>query len=89
MRQGEGGGVMYGEGQGVITTKDGQGMATWTGQGVGRFTGPRKISFCGSVFYRTNSTSGGKLSFLNNKVGVFEYEVDEQENCSVKVWEWK
>ncbi|MGC2308603.1 MAG: hypothetical protein WA461_09370 [Nitrososphaeraceae archaeon] len=89
MREGSEPGVMYGEGQGVITTKDGQGMATWTGQGIGRFTAPGKISFRGSVFYRTTSTGGGKISFLNNVVGVFEYEMDEQGNSSTKVWEWK
>jgi hypothetical protein len=89
LRQGAEAGVMYGEGQGVITTKDGQEMATWTGQGIGRFTGPGKISFRGSLFFRTPSTSGRKLTFLNNLIGVFEYEVDEQENCSSKVWEWK
>jgi hypothetical protein len=81
--------VMYGEGQGVITTKDGKEMATWTGQGIGRFTGAGKISFRGSLFFRTTSTTGGKLSFLNNLVGVFEYDVDEQGNASSKVWEWK
>jgi hypothetical protein len=80
-------GTMYGEGQGVLTTKDGQGMATWTGQGIGRFTSPGKISFRGSLFFRAHS--GGKLSSLNNIVGVFEYEVDEEGNCSSKVWEWK
>ena len=81
--------VVYGEAQGVATTKDGQGMATYKVQGIGRFTSPGKIRFHGSVFYRTTPTSGGKLSSLNNKVGVFEYEEDEQGNCSVKVWEWK
>jgi hypothetical protein len=69
------GGVLYGEGQGIITTKDGQGMATWTGQGI---------------FLRTPSTSqGGKLSSLNNMVGMFEYEVDEMGSCFTKSWEWK
>jgi hypothetical protein len=90
MREGtETQGVVYGEAQGVATAKDGQGMATYTVQGIGRFTSPGKIRFHGSVFYRTTPTSGGKLSSLNNKVGVFEYEEDEQGNCSVKVWEWK
>ena len=84
MREGSEPGVMYGEAQGVITSRDGQGMATWTGQGIGRFTGAGKISFRGSIFYRTTSTGGGKLSFLNNLIGVFEYEVDEQGNCSVR-----
>jgi hypothetical protein len=83
-------GVLHGEGQGIVTSKDGQGMASWTGQGVGRFTGPGKVSFRGSLFFRTPSASeGGKLSFLNNMVGVFEYEVDEMGNCSSKTWEWK
>lgn len=81
------GGAMYGEGQGVIMTKDGQDMATWTGQGVGRFTSPGKIRFTGSLFF--SASSNGKLAFLNNLVGVFEYESDEQGNTSSKVWEWK
>jgi hypothetical protein len=83
-------GVLHGEGQGIVTTKDGQGIASWTGQGVGRFTGPGKVSFRGALYYRTPSASeGGKLSFLNTMVGVFEYEADEMGNCSVKIWEWK
>jgi hypothetical protein len=90
MRQGaEAGSIMYAEAQGVITAKDGQGMATYTAQGIGRFTSLGKARFHGSVFYRTTPTGGGTLSFLNNVVGVFEYEGDEQGNCSVKVWEWK
>jgi hypothetical protein len=67
----------------------GEGMATYTVQGLGRFTSPGKVRFHGSVFFRTTSSGGGKISFLNNMVGVFEYEGDEQGNCSVKVWEWK
>lgn len=81
------GGAMCGGGQGVIMTKDGQDMATWTGQGVGRFTSPGKIRFTGSLFF--SASSNGKLPFLNNLVGVFEYESDEQGNTSSKVWEWK
>lgn len=81
------GGAIYGEGQGVIMSKDGQEMATWTGQGIGRFTSPGKIRFTGSLFFSTAST--GRLSFLNNLVGVFEYETDESGNTSAKVWEWK
>lgn len=83
-------GVLHGGGQGIVTSKDGMGVATWTGQEVGRFTGPGKVSFRVSIFFRIPSTSeGGKLSDLNNMVGVFEYEVDEMGNCSSKTWEWK
>ena len=67
--------------------KDGQEMATWTGQGIGRFIGSGKIRFAGSLFFST--ASAGKLAFLNNLVGVFEYESDESGNTSSKVWEWK
>ena len=81
--------IMYAEAQGVITAKDEEGMATYTAQGIGRFTSERKLRFHGSVFFRTTLTGGGILSFLDNMVGVFEYEGDEQGNCSVKVWEWK
>jgi hypothetical protein len=81
------GGVIYGEGQAVLMSKDGQETVTWTGQGIGRFTGPGKTRFTGSLFYSTSST--GKLAFLNNMVGAFEYETDESGNTSAKVWEWK
>jgi hypothetical protein len=81
------GGAIFGEGQGVLMSKDGQEMTTWTGQGVGRFISPGKIRFVGSLFFRTAST--GKLAFLNNLVGIFEYESDEIGNTSSKVWEWK
>jgi hypothetical protein len=83
-------GVLHGRRQGIVTFEDGKGVATWTGQGVGRFTGPGKVSFRGSIFFRIPSASeGGKLSDLNNILGVFEYEVDEMGNCSSKTWEWK
>lgn len=81
------GGAIYGEGQAVLMSKDAQEIVTWTGQGIGRFTSPGKISFRGSLFYSTSST--GKLAFLNNLVGVFEYETDESGNTSAKAWEWK
>ena len=46
-----------------------------------------KKSDRGSVYFRTSST--GALSFLNNLVGVFEYEVDSNRNTSGRIWEWK
>jgi hypothetical protein len=83
-------GILQGEGCGIITARGGQGMITWRGQGIGKFTGPGKVSFRGSLFLKVPSTAdGGKLSNLNNIVGVFEYEADENGNCSSKTWEWK
>jgi len=79
-------GVRYSEGQGVITSKDGE-IATYSSSGIGTFTGQGKIGFHGQLFYRTLST--GKLAFLNNLVGVYETQVDENQNFHMKVWEWK
>jgi hypothetical protein len=82
------GGILRGEGQGVYITKDGSGeTATWTGQGIGHLMQGGRVSYRGALFFRANST--GKLSFLNNIVTVFEYEVDESGNTTAKMWEWK
>jgi hypothetical protein len=80
--------VIYVEGQGIITTKDGQDTATFRGYGIGHIKGGVRASFRGSVFYKTSSTNG-RLSFLNNKIGVFETEVDDSGTSIEKHWEWK
>ena len=77
--------TFHAEGQGVILTKDGE-MATWKGYGIGRYNG-RNRTDKGSVFFKTSTN--GKLSFLNNTIGVFEYEADENGNTKGKIWEWK
>src|ERR687889_2056686 len=71
----EQGGAIYAEGQGVIMTKEDRNgeIATWTGQGIAHYTGQTRRDV-GSIFCRTSSN--GKLAFLNNMVGVFEYETD-------------
>jgi hypothetical protein len=84
--------ITYVEGQGIITTKDGQDTATFRGYGIGISKGPVSVSFRGSVFYKSSSslsTNGGNLAFLNNKIGVFESEVDESGTSNEKHWEWK
>lgn len=95
-------GTLYGEGQGVITAKD-SGNETAasvkvTEYGVGKYSNgqqqhhhhPHKqIVWRGSTFYQSSS-SDTKFSFLNNIVGVFETEVDDNSgNVIQKVWEWK
>jgi hypothetical protein len=85
-------GVIHGVGKGVImAAADGGGgvpeMVTYAGEGVGRFISSGSVKWRGSVFFRTSS--GGKLAFLNNIVGVFESEIDADGNFSEKAWEWK
>ena len=82
--------VIYGEGQGIITTREGgEDTATFRGYGIGHSKGQVSASFRGSVFYKSPISTNGKLSFLNNKIGVFETEVDESGISTEKVWEWK
>jgi len=79
--------ILYGEGKGVLMPKNDFDMLSWTAQGMGSFTGPGKARFRGSVFIKTSLT--GKLSALNNLVGVFEHESDAAGNTSTQLWEWK
>ena len=83
-------GVLHGKGQGVMTAGNSE-MATLIGEGIGRLV-TNGVKWRGPIFYRTASTGiggGGKLSFLNNLVGLVDFEVDAEGNLSSKVWEWK
>jgi hypothetical protein len=80
-------GSFYGEGKGVLTTKDGTEVATATGIGIGRISNTGKSRYTGANFHRTNSN--GKLAFLDNIIGVTEFEVDSLDNYVIKLWQWK
>ena len=96
-------GVIHGVGKGVVTALgggvEGRGepeIVTYTGEGIGRLGTGGSIKWRGSIFYRKQYYSrvsgeggGGKLSFLNNMVGIFESEIDAAGNFSEKAWEWK
>jgi hypothetical protein len=79
--------VTYVEGQGIITTKDGKDTATFRGYGIGHSKGQIGISFRGSVFWKLFSKN--EKLYLNNKIRVFETELDETGNSTEKIWEWK
>jgi hypothetical protein len=81
--------VTYVKGQEIITIKDGEDTATFRGYGIGTSKGQVSVSYQGPVFYKSLSSTNGKLSFLNNKIGVFETEVDESGHYIEKHWEWK
>ena len=77
-------GVVYGEGQGVITGKNNE-IVTWSSQEIGIITPEKKIKFNGSIFFRALSPIGS-LAFLDNKMGIFTFEVDASKNTVTKVW---
>jgi hypothetical protein len=67
---------------GVITTKDDSETANYTGIDVGNYT-----DYQGASAYSTNST--GKLSFLNNMLGIYKGETDGSGNFELREWHWK
>jgi hypothetical protein len=85
------GNMIYSQGQGILTTQDGE-IATYTQQGVGQITPQGKVIFHGSMFFKTLSSSSltsSKLAFLNNMLGIYDYESDIAGNAIRQVWEWK
>ncbi len=78
--------INYGDGQGVITTADGQDMATWTGYSVGRTNTNGVTIYHDIIFFNTTST--GKLAFINNIVGLRISEIDGNKTIA-KISEWK
>ncbi len=79
-------GVLHGVGNGIITTQDGD-LATYTAEGIGKYDASGVLNWRGAIFFETSSE--GKLGFLNNLVGVFEAQVDAEGNFTDKIWEWK
>ena len=74
--------LIFDQGQGVIKTKDGSETANYTLIDVGNYS-----DYQGASAYSTNST--GKLSFLNNIIGIYKGELDENENYESTEWHWK
>lgn len=79
--------LVFCTGKCILSTNDGSIVATAVGHGIGPFKNSDKMRYPGSVYY--NADVNSKLVFLNNIVGVNEYELDEIGNYTHKVWEWK
>ncbi len=79
-------GVLHGKGQGLVMAGESE-VATFTGEGIGKVDYSGNIKWRAAFFYQTTST--GKLAFLNGMVGISENEVDAEGNVIEKNWEWK
>jgi 5-keto 4-deoxyuronate isomerase len=79
-------GAYFIEGKDIVTVKGDNEMATVKTQGISKQKDSSKV-VSGSNFYRSSKT--GKLSFLDNLVGIHEASVDNDGNIIYKVWEWK
>jgi len=82
-------GTRYTEGQGILTTKTTREMATYTFQAIGQYGPDGKLRNHGSVFFNSNTSSSGQLSFLNKMIGVFADEIDAAGNSMTRIWELK
>jgi hypothetical protein len=80
-------GTSYSEGKGILTSVSTGEIATYTFQAIGQYGSDGKLRNHGSVFFNSNTTSSGQLSFLNNMVGVFADEIDTAGNSLTRVWE--
>jgi hypothetical protein len=82
-------GTRYSEGQGILTSTATGEMATYTFQAIGQYGSDGKLTNHGSVFFNSNTSSSGQLSFLNKMVGVFADEIDAAGNSITRIWELK
>jgi hypothetical protein len=82
-------GTRYSEGQGILTLKDTGEIATYTFQSIGQYGSDGKLRNHGPVFFNSNTSSSGQLSFLNKMIGVFADEIDADGNSMTRIWELK
>ena len=82
-------GTRYSEGQGILTSNTTGEMATYTFQAIGQYGSDDKLRNHGSVFFNSNTSSSGQLSFLNKMIGVFSDEIDAAGNSMTRIWELK
>ena len=78
---------LYSEGQGILTTQQGA-MATYKQQAFGEITSDGRVLFRGAMFFSSSPSQAGELAFLDNLVGVYNYESDLAGNAERVVWEW-
>ena len=77
-------GVYFVEGKDIVTVKGSNNeMATVKAQSISKIKDSSSKVVSGSNFYHSSNT--GKLSFLNNLVGVHEASVDNDGNITYKV----
>jgi 5-keto 4-deoxyuronate isomerase len=81
-------GIFSVEGKDIVTVKEnGNETAIVKTQSISKLIKDSSKVVYGSNFYHSSTT--GKLSFLNNLVGVHEASVDKDGNIIYQVWEWK
>ena len=79
--------VIRGEGKGIITANNDE-IVTWQAYDSGQLLDSNDSQIHhGIIFF--NSHSPGKLSFLDNKVGLYLIEIGDDGSYSRHIWEWR
>ena len=73
-------------GHGIIMTHDGE-MATYAAQDLGVRDINGTETFRGIQIFQTDS--GGKLEFIDNLIGLYEYKIWADGKRTGMIWEWK
>lgn len=76
--------VLYGEGNGAVKSKTGE-LAVYRATGIAKMKGSMPV-WRGVLYFQSPTMKWGAL---NGVAVVYEYEMDENENTKVKLWEWK
>jgi hypothetical protein len=84
--QSDSGNTSTSTGHGIITTKDGE-IATYTGQDLGITDKNGTHTYHGILIFQTDID--GKLAFLDNLIGLYEYKSWSDGKKSGMIWEWK
>ena len=80
--------ILYGEANGIVTTAtNSYEYIAFRGHGLTYKFDNGRIEDRGSRIYLTSSSDG--LSYFNGLIGVFEYNLDQVGNSTLKIWEWK
>ncbi len=74
--------LIFDQGTGLIKIKDGSESANYTFMDVGKGK-----DFQGAAAYSTNST--GKLSILNNILGIYMGQIGDNGSSELREWHWK
>ena len=79
--------TIRGEGKGIITANNDE-IVTWQAYDSGQLLDSNDSQiYHGIIFF--NSHSPGKLSFLDNKVGLYLIEIGDDGSYSRHIWEWR
>ena len=76
--------IVRGEGKGIITTQN-AGTISWQAFDSGQINSDGSTTFQGIIFF--NTASSEKLSYLDNKFGLYIHEVRDDESKERHIWE--